>query len=274
MALEKNNVVVVEHEFEASPSKVFAALKAGRLFFNCGAWPDGTEIDFRVGGKYRFAWGHYGATTGEFLEILENKRIVFTWIAEMMDVTNSTVAIDLKPRGSGCAIQLRHEGLPNREVAESHDGGWTAGLKGFDNELCKGEVKLDREFLVPHEMLYEACAGANFFAYMGATKANSEIDFRVGGRYRASLENGNTISGEFLEIQKNKRIVFTWEASPCGAPLKKPTRVQMEFGPWGDGGKNSYLELIHSGFSDQEESCSHQIGWNKIFQAIYNKVSR
>lgn len=72
MSTEKNNVVLVEREINASASRVFEALKAGRLFMNCGAWLEGTEIDFREGGRYRFNWGHHGNTYGEFTEIVEN----------------------------------------------------------------------------------------------------------------------------------------------------------------------------------------------------------
>ena len=273
MAVEKNNVVVVEHEFAASVSRVFDAIKAGRLFFNCGAWAEDTKVDFRVGGKYKANWGHHGSTTGEFTEIVENKRVAFTWNFAEAEV-KSRVTIDLVAQGNGCKAKLRHEGFDSHEAAESHEGGWVGGLDGLGGELTKGRLRFEREFLASQEMLYEACAGLNFFSNMGATPTNSKIDFRVGGSYSCKLDNGNTIHGKFLEIEKNKKIVFTWEASPCGASLEKTTKVSMEFGPWGDGGKNSYIELIHEGLPDSESACSHHAGWNSVLRKIYDRAQR
>lgn len=270
MALGKNNVVEVEHRFEVPPAKVFAALKEGRLLYNCGAWPEGTSFDFRVGGKYRFSWGHGGATWGQFTEIVPDRRVAFTWNFDEAEVVDTKVTIDLAPDGKGCLVKLRHEGFASAEIAKMHDGGWVGGLSDFDNELVGHRVKLDREFHVPVEMLFEACAGLALFANMGATSSNSKIDFRVGGRYSATLEKGE-LRGEFLEIVKNKRIVMTWENAPCGEPIEKPTRVTMEFGPWGDGGKHSYLELVHEGFTTDAATVSHHTGWNSILEKIYKR---
>jgi uncharacterized protein YndB with AHSA1/START domain len=272
MAVEKNNVVVVEHEFAAPVAKVFGALKEGRLFFNCGAWPT-TKIDFRQGGKYQIDFGRHGKTYGEFSEIIENKRIVFTWNNDDMEVQGTRVSIDLVESPKGCKAKLRHEGFADLEIAKAHEGGWTSGLSGMDNEVTKFRAHFSREVSAPVEMLYEACTGMNFFAHMGATPEKSKIDFRVGGKYSCQLEKGE-IRGEFLEIEKNKKIIFTWLASPCGAKLEKPTTVSMEFGPWGDEGKNSYLELDHDGFTTDAQAIQHHGGWNDVIASIYKKICR
>jgi uncharacterized protein YndB with AHSA1/START domain len=273
MAVEKDNVVVVEHEFAAPVEKVFGALKLGRLFFNCGAWPEKTQIDFRKGGKYLLDWAHYGQTYGEFTEIIENKHIAFTWNSDDMEIKGTQVLIDLVASPKGCKVKLRHEGFTDLETAKSHEGGWTGGLDGVDKETTQFHVRFEREFVAPVEMLYEACSGMNFFSHMGATQQNSKIDFRVGGKYDCKLEKGE-IRGEFLEIEKNKKIVFTWLGTPCGMKLDKPTTVTMEFGPWGDGGKNSYLELTHEGSANNEQALSHHEGWNWIILSLYKKVCR
>jgi uncharacterized protein YndB with AHSA1/START domain len=273
MAVEKNNVVVVEHEFAAPVAKVFEALKGGRLFFNCGAWPEKTQVDFRQGGKYLLDWAHHGKTYGEFTEIVENKRIAFTWNSDEMEIKGTRVSIDLAATPKGCKLKLRHEGFTDLETAQSHEGGWTGGLNGVDNEITKFRVHFEREFVAPVEMLYEACSGMNFFSHMGATAQNATIDFRVGGKYSLKLEQGE-VHGEFLEIEKNKKIIFTWFGAPCGMKLDKASTVSMEFGPWGDGGKNSYLELTHVGFADTEQALNHHEGWNSIIWSLYKKVCR
>ncbi len=273
MAVEKNNVVVVEHEFAAPVSKVFAALGEGRLFFNCGVWPEDTRIDFRPGGSYRLNWAHYGKGYGEFLEIVENKRVSFTWNSDEMEIKDTRVFIDLAPSDKGCKVRLRHEGFADLETAKSHEGGWTSGLRGVENELTKHLVHIEREFVTPVELLYEACSGQNFFSHLGATPKNSTIDFRVGGRYSCQLEKGE-LHGEFLEIEKNKKIVFTWSGAPCGVKVDRVTKVTLEFGPWGDGGKSSYLELTHDGFPGAEAAVSHHGGWNAVIWSVYKKVCR
>jgi uncharacterized protein YndB with AHSA1/START domain len=274
MAIEKNNVVLVKHEFSCPREKVFAAIGEGRLFYNCGAWPEKTEIDFRVGGRYLINFAHYGMISGEFLEIVADRRVAFTWVPEGSGF-NTRVTIELAGEGDRCVATLTHEGFgDDREVAEQHEGGWTSGLQSLDNQVVKHRLKFSREFLAPVERLYEACSDLRFFSNFGADDKNARIDFKVGGRYECALPNGKTITGEFREIAKNEKIVFTWEAAPCGAALQGPTLVTMEFGPWGDGGKNSYLELTHEGFSSDDETCSHHPGWNHVLWRVYKQTSR
>jgi uncharacterized protein YndB with AHSA1/START domain len=273
MSVEKNNIVVVEHEFAAPVEKVFGALKAGRLFFNCGAWPEKTQIDFRQGGKYMLDWAHNGKVYGEFTEIVENKHISFTWNSEEMEIKDTRVSIDLAPSQKGCKVKLLHEGFSDLEMAKSHEGGWTKGLEGTDQELTKFRVHLEREFIAPVEKLYEACTGLNFFSYLGATPKNAKVDFRVGGKYSCPLEKGE-IHGEFLEIEKNKKIVFTQENASTSAKLERPTKVALEFGPWGDDGKNSYLELSHEGVTGESSALAHHEGWNSAFWNLYKRVCR
>jgi uncharacterized protein YndB with AHSA1/START domain len=270
MAIEKNNVVVVEHEFAVPVAKVFAALKEGRLFFNCGAWPEETKVDFRTGGKYLLNFAHYGKTYGEFLEIAENKRVVFTWESDDMEVKGTRVSIDLAPSARGCKLKLKHEGFTDLETAKGHEGGWTCGLKSMDDEATKYLVHIEREFVAPVAMLYQACSGTSFMKFLSPKTLN--VDFRVGGRYHGTFEKGE-IRGEILEIEKDKKIKFTWESS-CGGALEKPSTVTMEFGPWGDDGKNSYIELLHEGLTTEEQALSHHEGWNELIWNTYKKVCR
>ena len=137
----------------------------------------------------------------------------------------------------------------------------------MENEVVHNVIKLDREFKVPVEMLYEAFAG---LAYTEYTAVERKIDFRVGGRYSFKTETGAHFEGSFLEIEKNKKIVMTWETPLCA----KATKVTMEFGPWGDDKKHSYVELIHEGFSKAEEGIAHHMGWNIVLEKIQDRVSR
>ena len=127
------------------------------------------------------------------------------------------------------AREERHDG------AEGHEGGWCGGLKGMDEEMTKSLVHMEREFVVPVELLYDACSGTHWASIMGLATQGAKADFRVGGRYSVQLQKGEA-HGEFTAIEKNKKIAFTWEGTPGGFKLEKPTQVTLEFGPWGDDG--------------------------------------
>jgi uncharacterized protein YndB with AHSA1/START domain len=239
MAVEKGNVVVVEHEFAVPVAKVFGALREGRLFLNCGAWPENTHIDFRKGGKYELNFAHHGKSYGEFTEIVENKHVAFTWSSDAMEVKGTRVSIDLTPSPKGCKLKLRHEGFSDLEMAEAHEGGWTSGLEGCDLEMTKYRVHFEREIVTPVEKLFDTCAGM--------------------------IQSGE-IHGEIVEIEKNKKIALTWKAS------KPATKVTLEFGPWGDEGKNSYIELSHEGITNAESALAQHKVWNSVLWNIYKKL--
>lgn len=230
MSVEKGNVIVVEHEFAAPVAKVFGALKQGRLFFNCGAWPEKTQIDFRPGGKYRLDFAHYGISHGEFTEIIENKRLAFTWNSDAMEAKDTRVSIDLAPSPKGCKVRLRHEGFSDLETAEGHEGGWNAGLTGCDEELTKFRVHIEREIVAPIGMLYEACASLNLFSQMGSIAKSTKLDH--------------------------------------------PTKVSVEIGPWGEDGKNSYIELTHDGLTSSEAALAQHEAWNLALWSLYQRVCR
>lgn len=258
MSVDKNNVVTVEYRFKASVNKVFEAIKAGRLLYNCGAWPGGSKIDFRTGGQYRMDVKKYGMNYGEYTEIVENKRIAFTWNNDSMEM-KTHVLIELSPDGTGCKLNLRQEGFANSEIAAGHEGGWNSGLKDMDGEMTHYRVKFDRGFSLPVEMLFEAFSGMSLLTYLDANPSKAIIDFKIGGKYKGESKSG-PLRGEFLEIEMNKKIVMTWEPG---------TQVTMEFGSMGDDGKNSYIELLHEGFKSDNETREHHSRWNEVMEKIF-----
>lgn len=58
---------------------------------------------------------------GEFLEVVENERIVHTW-------EPGRVTIELRDVDDGCEVVFTHEGLPDRETADGHATGWASAL--------------------------------------------------------------------------------------------------------------------------------------------------
>ena len=270
MPIEKNNVVIIEYEFKAPLSKVFDAILEGRLFYNCGAWPQTTKIDSRGGGKYHLDFGHYGSTTGEFTEVIKDQRICFSWNPLGMDL-QTRVTIEFSGDSKSCKVKLRHEGFSDREMAQDHEGGWTGGLVDMDAEMGQRRIKIDRQYFTPVEALFKACSGMAFFNEMGAHPTKSKVDFRVGGTYECVVPGDRVIRGKFTEIVPNEKIVFTWDASPCGVELDRPSLVTLEFGPMGEGNKHSYLCLTHEGFTKDEQVLSHHEGWSSVTRKMYDR---
>ena len=84
-------------------------------------------LDPRPGGIYRVGISGRDVVSGKYLEVIPNKRIVFTWGWEGDDSPlppgTSTVEVSFIPDGSGTLVKLRHMGLPPALVS-SHVEGW------------------------------------------------------------------------------------------------------------------------------------------------------
>ena len=78
----------------------------------------------------RISWEHLNGdvVTGSFLEVVLNRRVVFTFGWERTNVEvppgSTTVEIDLRPRDGGTELRLVHRGLAG-PMADAHAGGWT-----------------------------------------------------------------------------------------------------------------------------------------------------
>ena len=111
-------------DIAASPETVFTLLTdpveyvkwKGRL----------ADLDPRPGGRFHVSFKE-ASVRGEYLEVVKDRRVVFTWGWEGEGAAirpgGSTVEIDLEPRGAGTRLRLVHRGLPAAEVA-SHTAGW------------------------------------------------------------------------------------------------------------------------------------------------------
>jgi uncharacterized protein YndB with AHSA1/START domain len=112
-------------DIEASPETVFRLLTDPVEYVR---WKGKlAELEPRPGGKFRVQFpAPNGAAAGEYVEVVPNRRVVFTWGwegNENIPPGTSTVEIDLEPRGRGTRLRLVHRGLPDSEV-KTHSDGW------------------------------------------------------------------------------------------------------------------------------------------------------
>ena len=116
--------VVVERRVAAPPEHVFT------YFTNADKWMawQGTEAEIELvpGGMWRVNVTGEGFASGRIVEVVNNRRVVFTWGWEAdlpVAPGSTTVVIDLLPEGGGTLIRLTHRDLPQDQI-ELHRRGW------------------------------------------------------------------------------------------------------------------------------------------------------
>jgi uncharacterized protein YndB with AHSA1/START domain len=110
----------------AAPSEVYALLTQADLLVEWMA--PIASLDARPGGEV--SWTHPNGDTvrGEFVELVPDRRVVFTYGWERTDIGvppgSTVVEIDLRPTPVGTELRLVHRGLEG-PMADAHSGGWT-----------------------------------------------------------------------------------------------------------------------------------------------------
>ena len=123
--------VVVTRVIAASPATVFS------FFTDVDRWiswqgVDG-EVDARPGGVFRIRMPGAEVASGRFVEVVPDRRIVFTWgwegEAPPVPPGATTVVVELESAEAGTLLRLTHSGLASPPVAEHHREGWELYLE-------------------------------------------------------------------------------------------------------------------------------------------------
>jgi uncharacterized protein YndB with AHSA1/START domain len=93
------------------------------------------------------------------------------------------------------------------------------------------------------------------------------FDLRPGGLYRVEVIPGNTASGEFVEIDPPRRLVYTWGWEPGSGSSVPPgsTTIEFELIPSDDG---TLLRFSHRDLPSAEAAESHAHGWDHYFERL------
>jgi uncharacterized protein YndB with AHSA1/START domain len=90
------------------------------------------ETDPRVGGRYRVVMRSPGGeehdVSGEFLEVVANRKLVFTWAWRSTPERQSVVTVEFVPAGTETALTLIHEQFADDAARDRHHRGWTNSL--------------------------------------------------------------------------------------------------------------------------------------------------
>lgn len=136
-----------EHQIELSKiikgdrASIFKALTDNSImekWFFAGpeGWSATVNADVKTGGTFTIDMHGDGIThshNGEYTEVVENEKVVFTWNSQA--VQDTVVTITLKEVGEGTEVTLVHDFMPNEEMKTNHTNGWTAILNRLDQAV-------------------------------------------------------------------------------------------------------------------------------------------
>jgi len=99
----------------------------------------------------------------------------------------------------------------------------------------------------------------------------ADVDLRVGGRLRIVMKGDGRViehTGEYLEIDPPRRLVFTWVSPYTGSV---PSVITVELEPAGDDVTD--LRLVHSQLPDAA-ARSHREGWGAMLDRLSGRVTQ
>jgi uncharacterized protein YndB with AHSA1/START domain len=136
-------------------------------------------------------------------------------------------------------------------------------------------LRLERTFDAPPEAVFDAWTNPEVLKrWWRATAAMrtslAEIDLRVGGAYRLSMEDpeagtAHTVSGEYSEVVRPERLVYTWCWEQGGDQAGHVSRVSVEF--LGHGERTTVV-LEHTGLQSEESAERHRHGWTGCIDSL------
>ncbi|MDB5365064.1 MAG: ATPase [Rhodospirillales bacterium] len=138
------------------------------------------------------------------------------------------------------------------------------------------EIRVSHAFAAAPELVYDAWLDREqvgrwmFGLTMQDEILHIEIDARVGGRFSFLVRrNGQEIDhvGEYLELDRPRRIVFTWGIAGMG----NPSRVAIDIAASGAGAEATLTAMIPPEWADYADRT--RIGWSKIVAALATTIS-
>lgn len=134
----QNFTLKLNHVYPVKSEKVYAAWTKPELLEKWWG-PQGyttkiIEMNVEVDGSYKFnmrsANGVEHIVYGHYVEIIPNKKLVFTWQWEQQtEFPLTNVTVEFIEHDGNTEVIVTHTDLPNEEEAENHSNGWTCFLK-------------------------------------------------------------------------------------------------------------------------------------------------
>jgi uncharacterized protein YndB with AHSA1/START domain len=138
-------------------------------------------------------------------------------------------------------------------------------------------LRLERTFQAPAEAVFDAWTNPEVLRRWWAAKPSwncpaAEVDLRVGGSYRLSMEDPDSktqhvIGGRYTEVQRPRRLAYTWRWE--GSEENLQSTVVVEFIARGE---HTTVVLEHTRLASVESREGHREGWLGCLENLETRV--
>jgi uncharacterized protein YndB with AHSA1/START domain len=140
-------------------------------------------------------------------------------------------------------------------------------------------LRLERTFDAPAEDVFDAWTNPEVLRRWWAANPAwrtpvAEVDLRVGGAYRLSMEDPDagtfyTLVGEYREITRPERLVYSWCWEEDDGHTGHVSTVTVEFV---EQGERTTVVLEHSGLESSESRDRHVHGWTACLELLGARI--
>jgi len=102
----------------------------------------------------------------------------------------------------------------------------------------------------------------------------ADVDLRVGGGYRLSMEDPetgsrHTVRGEYREVRRPQLLIYSWSWESDDGTTGHESTVTVEFQPQGD---RTTVVLVHSELEDEGSRERHGVGWRACLESLQTRA--
>jgi uncharacterized protein YndB with AHSA1/START domain len=139
--------------------------------------------------------------------------------------------------------------------------------------------RMERTFAATPEEVFDAWTNPAVLERWWATTPKGpspgcDVDLRVGGRYTLRMLGGDgelhVVGGEYREVSRPNRLVFTWCWQGEGGP--HPGHVSLVAIDFHGDGERTKVVLEHTGLASQQSREGHGEGWNACLDSLARRV--
>lgn len=148
-----------------------------------------------------------------------------------------------------------------------------------DIDIESATLRLERTFDAPPEAVFDAWTNPEVLRRWWASDPRwrtpvAEVDLRVGGGYRLSMEDPadgsrHTVCGEYREVRRPERLVYSWRWVQGGGQAGPASIVTVDF--IGDGARTTVM-LEHSDLGSRDSREKHRAGWDACLGSLQARI--
>jgi uncharacterized protein YndB with AHSA1/START domain len=145
-------------------------------------------------------------------------------------------------------------------------------------------VRIERTYDATPEAVFDAWTNPEVLRrWWKLSEADSvevtDVDLRVGGGYRLSMRDADgeahTVSGQYREVERPRRLVYSWIWEGTGPTAGHESLVAVTFDGEGEGdAARTTVVIEHSNFMNVASREAHGRGWNGALDSLAREVLR